>query len=188
MRCLNRGAFQRIRLAFLAGLVLPCLALAEAPPRVLLLFSNDRLLPANQLMEVGLRRAFEEGGEGTSMDLYAEFLDAVRFPSADQSAAMEEYLRRRHGDAPPDVWIALGAQALDFLMQRRDTLFPGTPIVVGGIGTAQIADLTDRRGLTGRPMEWSVAPLLEKLPEMRPEIRRILLVAGAAEFDRKRNE
>jgi len=175
-------------LAFLAGLVLPCLALAEAPPRVLLLFSNDRLLPANQLMEQGLRRAFEQGGEGTSMDLYAEFLDAVRFPSADQSAAMEEYLRRRHGDAPPGVWIALGAQSLDFLMQRRDTLFPGTPIVVGGIDTAQIAALTDRRGLTGRPMEWSVAPLLERLPEMRPEIRRILLVSGAAEFDRKRNE
>jgi PAS domain-containing protein len=178
----------RIRLAFLAGVVLPCLALAEAPPRVLLLFSNDRMLPANQLMEIGLRRAFEEGGKTTSMDLYAEFLDAVRFPSADQSAAMEEYLRRRHGNAPPDVWIALGAQSLDFLMQRRDRLFPETPIVVGGIDTAQIAALTDQRGLTGRPMEWSVAPLLERLPEMRPEIRRILLVSGAAEFDRKRNE
>lgn len=174
-------------LIFLAGLVLPYFAHAEAAPRVLLLFSNDRLLPANQLMEQGLRRAFEEGGKTTSVDLYAEFLDAVRFPSADQSAAMEEYLRRRHGDAPPDVWIALGAQSLDFLMQRRDTLFPGTPIVVGGIDTAQITALTDRRGVTGRPMDWSIAPLLEKLPEIRPEIRKILLVSGAAEFDRKRH-
>lgn len=188
MRGLYRGAFHRIRLAFLTGLVLPCLALAESAPRVLLLFSNERMLPANQLMEQGLLRAFEEGGEGKSMDLYAEFLDAIRFPSADQSAAMEEYLRRRHGDAPPDVWIALGAQSLDFLMQRRDTLFPGTPIVLGGIDSAQIAVLKDQRGLTGRPMEWSVTPLLEQLPEMRPEIRKILLVSGAAEFDRKRHE
>jgi len=152
------------------------------------LFSNDRLLPANQLMEQGLRRAFEEGDRTTSVDLYAEFLDAVRFPSNNQSAAMEEYLRRRHGDAPPDAWVALGSQALDFLMQHRDTLFPGTPIVVGGIDTEQIASLTDRRGVTGRPMEWSVAPLLERLPEMRPEIRKILLVSGAAEFDRKRHQ
>jgi len=182
------GTRHQIRHAFLAGLALQCLALAEAPPRVLLLFSNDRLLPANQLMEIGLRRAFQEGDDAKPIDLYAEFLDAVRFPNPDQSAAMEEYLRRRHGDAPPDVWIALGAQALDFLMQRRDTLFPGTPIVVGGVDSAQIAALTDRRGLTGRPMEWSVTPLLEQLPEMRPEIRKILLISGAAEFDRKRSD
>jgi PAS domain S-box-containing protein len=188
MRGLNRGATHRIRLAFLAIFVLPCLALAEAPPRVLLLFSNDRLLPANQEMEKGLRRAFEEGGKTSSVDLYAEFLDAVRFPSPDQSAAMEEYLRGRHSDAPPDAWIALGAQSLDFLMQRRDTLFPGTPIVVGGIDTSQIASLTDRRGLTGRPMDWSIIPILEQLPEMRPEIRKILLVSGAAEFDRKSHQ
>jgi PAS domain S-box-containing protein len=155
---------------------------------VLLLFSNDRLLPANQEMEKGLRRAFQDGGKTSSVDLYAEFLDAVRFPNPDQSAAMEEYLRKRHSDAPPDAWIAIGAQSLDFLMQRRDTLFPGTPIVVGGIDTAQIASLTDRRGLTGRPMDWSIVPLLEQLPEIRPEIRKVLLVSGAAEFDRKRHE
>jgi PAS domain S-box-containing protein len=182
------GASRKIRLAFLAGLVLPCLALAEAPPRVLVLFSNDRLLPANQEMEKGLRRAFEKGGIISSVDLYAEFLDAVRFPNPAQSAEMEEFLRVRHGDAPPDVWIALGTQALDFLMQRRDTLFPGTPIVMGGIDTSRIASLTDRRNVTGRPMEWSITPLLEQLPEMRPEIRKILLVSGAADFDRNSHE
>jgi PAS domain S-box-containing protein len=187
MRGLYRAAFHRFRSAFLAGFLLPCLVHADAPPRVLLLFSNDRLLPANQDMEKGLRRAFQDGGKTSSVDLYAEFLDAVRFSNPEQSAAMEEYLRRRHGDAPPDAWIALGAQSLDFLMQRRDTLFPGTPIVVGGIDTTQIASLTDRRGLTGRPMEWSVVPLLDRLPEMRPEIRKILLVSGASEFDRKRH-
>lgn len=182
------GASRKIRLAFLAGLVLPCLALAEAPLRVLVLFSNDRLLPANQEMEKGLRRAFEKGGIISSVDLYAEFLDAVRFPNPAQSAEMEEFLRIRHGDTPPDVWIALGTQALDFLMQRRDTLFPGTPIVMGGIDTSRIASLTDRRNVTGRPMEWSITPLLEQLPEMRPEIRKILLVSGAADFDRNSHE
>lgn len=182
------GASRKIQVAFLTGFALPCLAVAETPPRVLVLFSNDRLLPANQEMEKGLRRAFEKGGNTSSVDLYAEFLDAVRFPNPAQSAAMEEFLRIRHGDAPPDAWIALGAQALDFLMQRRDTLFPGTPIVVGGIDTSRIASLTDRRSVTGRPMEWSITPLLEQLPEIRPEIRKILLVSGAADFDRISHE
>jgi hypothetical protein len=71
MRGLYRAAFHRFRSAFLAGFLLPCLVHADAPPRVLLLFSNDRLLPANQDMEKGLRRAFQDGGKTSSVDLYA---------------------------------------------------------------------------------------------------------------------
>jgi PAS domain S-box-containing protein len=122
------------------------------------------------------------------VDLSAEFLDAVRFPGPEQAAAMEEFLRGRHGTTPPDAWIALGPQALDFLMQRRKTLFPGTPVVAGGIDTLKIDSLTDRHGLTGRPMDWSIAPLIGQLPKMRPEVRKILLVAGAADFDRVRHQ
>ncbi len=157
-------------------------------PRVLVLFSNDRLLPANQEMEKGLRSAFEDGGRTSSVDLFAEFLDAVRFPSPEQSATMEEFLRDRHRDTPPVAWIAVGPQALDFLMQRRDLLFPGTPIVFGGMDTGKIDTLADRRDLTGRPMDWSIAPLMGQLPEMRADVRRVLLVSGAAEFDRARHE
>ncbi len=167
---------------------MPCLCHAEALPRVLVLFSNDRLLPANQEMEKGLRSAFEGGGKTPSVELFAEFLDAVRFSSTEQSDSMEAFLRGRHSVNPPVAWIAIGPQALDFLMQRRDSLFPGTPIVFGGIDTRQTQSLKDRRALAGRPMDWSVAPMLEKLPEIRPEIRRILLVSGAADFDRLRHE
>ena len=174
--------------SLLAGLILSGISQAAAPPRVLILFSNDRLLPANQEMEKGLRRAFEAGGKTSSVELFAEFLDAVRFPSPEQSATMEEFLRGRHRDNPPVAWVALGAQALDFLMQRRDSLFPGTPIVFGGMDTRQIASLTDLQGLAGRPMDWSITPLMEELAVIRPEVRGILLVSGAAEFDRVRHE
>jgi len=189
----GNGTMHGLRLSvfgrsLLAGFVMSAICQAGTAPRVLILFSNDRLLPANQELEKGLRRAFEDGGKTTSVDLFAEFLDAVRFSGPEQSTAMEEFLRGRHRDTPPDAWIALGPQALDFLMQRRDSLFPGTPIVFGAIDTRQIAALTDTSGLAGRPMDWSIAPLIEQLPEMRPEVRRILLVSGAADFDRIRHE
>lgn len=156
-------------------------------PRVLILYSNDRLLPANQEMEKGIRRAFGSTGD-VSADLFGEFLDAVRFPEADLSVAMERFLRDRHQSQPPAVCISIGPQALDFLMKRRDSLFPGVPVVFGGVTPPQIAALPARNDLAGRPMDWSITPLLERLPEMRPSIRRILIVTGAAEFDRKRHE
>jgi PAS domain S-box-containing protein len=185
-----------MRLAVSCHLLLACVvaapqSLAEGKPRVLILFSNDRLLPANQEMERGLRSAFEEDGEIAAVDLFAEFLDAVRFPQPGQSAAMEDFLRDRHRDTPPVAWIALGPQALDFLMERRDSLFPGTPIVFGGMDVEQLAsqaNTADTADMAGRPMDWSLAPLLERLPKMRPQVRRVLLVSGAADFDRARHE
>jgi len=182
----------RMRLSVFSRLLLAGCALSGSGdagelPRVLVLFSNDRLLPANQEMEKGLRRAFEDGRKTSSVDLFAEFLDAVRFSGPEQSAAMEEFLLDRHRDTPPRAWIALGPQALDFLMQRRDSLFPGTPIVFGGIDTRQVTALTDHSGLAGRPMDWSIVPLMEQLPEIRAGVRRILLVSGAADFDRERH-
>lgn len=193
MRGLLRGTMPQMRLlGFFRLLLLSCILSANGDagelPRVLVLFSNDRLLPANQQVERGLRRAFEDGGKTSSIDLFAEFLDAVRFPGPGQSAAMEDFLHERHRDNPPVAWIAIGPQALDFLMQRRDTLLPGTPIVFGGIDGRHIASLTDHRGLAGRPMDWSITPLMEQLAEIRPEARRILLVSGAADFDRMRHD
>lgn len=159
----------------------PCMA--KERPRVLILFSNDRLLPANQEMEKGLRRAFTGDDGDPGADLFGEFIDAIRFPEPDLSLAMERFLKDRHRSRPPDLCITIGPQALDFMMRRRDAIFPGVPVVFGGVTAPQAAALPSRPDLAGRPMDWSITPLLEKLPEMQPGIRKILLITGAAEFD-----
>ena len=170
-----------------ASMVLTGHCLGNERPRVLLLFSNDRLLPANQEMEKGIRRAFDGNQGEPSADLFGEFLDSVRFPEPDLSMAMERFLKDRHQNKPPSVCIAIGPQALDFIMKRRDSLFPGVPVVFAGVTPAHVAALPARDDLAGRPMDWSAVPLLAKLPEIRPGIRNILLVSGAAEFDRQRH-
>jgi PAS domain S-box-containing protein len=165
----------------LLALVLGCAA-AERP-RVLVLFSNDRLLPANQEIERGLRRAFVGTDGEPQIDLFGEFIDAVRFPEPDLSAAMERFLKDRHRSMPPAVCITIGPQALDFMVRRRDAIFPGVPVVFGGVTAPQAAALPESGDLAGRPMDWSLKPLLEKLPQIRPGIRKILIITGAAEFD-----
>lgn len=171
-----------------------CILKAEDPgteagiPRVLILFSNDRLLPANQEFEMGVRNAFLNPDGKPAAEIYGEFLDAVRFPSEVAADAMERYLNGRYHATPPDLCLSIGPQALEFLMNRPSSLFPESQIVVGGVTPAQLATLPSTDGLVGRPMEWSIAPLLEALPEMRPEIRRILIVTGASDFDRARSD
>jgi PAS domain S-box-containing protein len=161
---------------------------AAERPRVIILFSNDRLLPANQEWEKGMRRALEDESGSPSVDLFGEFLDAVRFPESELGVGMERFLMERHHKKPPAAFVSVGPQALEFMIQRRDSLFPGVPLVFSGVTQPQAAGLPAWRNVAGRTMDWSIVPMLENLPRMRPGIRKILLVAGAADFDRKRHE
>lgn len=97
---------------------------------------------------------------------------------------MERFLIERHQSRPPAVLVSVGQQALKFLMERRELLFPHVPLVFCGVAQPQVAGLHLGDNVAGRTMDWSIGPLLQSLPTMRPRIRKVLLVAGAAEFDR----
>ena len=169
--------------------LLPLLFLAatlvaeEERPRVLILFSNDRMLPANQEMELGIRSAIDDG----KVEFFGEFLDAVRFPGPEQLNSMEHFLTERHHARPPAACICIGPQALEFLASRRSSLFPGVPVLISGVTPPQLAALTSLDGIAGRPMDWDIRPLLDSLPKIRPQIRRILVVTGTTGFDALRH-
>jgi PAS domain S-box-containing protein len=94
---------------------------------------------------------------------------------------MEEYLKRRYEKIPPQVLVALGPQALEFFLARRESLFSGTPLVFGGVNREDVKDLP---GVAGLPMEFSVVPAVEALLDMLPRTREIVLVHGSSDFDR----
>lgn len=177
---------------YLLWMLLVLVLVADCPaagrPRVLILFSNDRLLPANQELENGLRKALVDENGNPTMDLFGEFLDSVRFSEPGHGSAMERFLIDRHRNQPPSVVVTAGPQAMDFLIQREASMFPGVPLVFCAVTPLQIAGLPADMNIAGRPMDWSIVPLLESLPAMRPAIRKILLVVGAAEFDRARHQ
>jgi hypothetical protein len=51
--------------------------------RVLVLYSDERLLPANVIMDEAIRAAFT-GGTKNRVEFYSEFLDVARFPGEEQ--------------------------------------------------------------------------------------------------------
>jgi hypothetical protein len=169
-------------LAFLAAAAVS--TRAAEPSRVLVLFSNDRLLPANLHLDEGIRRALDPEGNQSNVTFFGEYLDAARIPGPGHAAMMEQYLKDRYGALPPQVVIAVGPQALDFLMARRETLFQGVPLVFGGISQGSLEKFPDLHGLAGLPMDLTVVPAIEGLLAMRPETREIVIVHGASPPDR----
>lgn len=157
---------------------------APAPPRVLVLYSNDRLLPANVRVDQGMRQALLPDGEMSRVALFGEFLDAIRFPDVEHRAMMSDYLRNRYREHPPQVLVAIGPQAFSFFLEHRTDLFPGVPLVFGGVGVDELDPAARSLGVAGLPMDLSVLPTVEALLAMRPQTRELVLVTGAAEFDR----
>lgn len=140
-------------------------ATAQAPeekplPRVLLLYSDDRLLPAGLRFDTGFRDALGQGLD-ERYELFTEFLNADRFPDEARQEAMAEALRVRYQASPPQILVAAGEEALRFFMKRRDSLFPGTPLVFGGVGLrGEPADWI-APDIAGVPLSQEIAPTLE---------------------------
>jgi hypothetical protein len=48
------------------------------------------------------------------------------------------------------VLVALGPQALNFFLARRDSLFPGAPLVIGGVSRERLEQTSGLPGVVGR--------------------------------------
>ena len=95
---------------------------AAETKHVLMLFSNDSLLPAGDALGSSFRSE-PEAGDPNRVEIFTEFLDADRFPGPAHEARMESLLRDKYASIAIDLAIAIGPQALDFLIERRASLF-----------------------------------------------------------------
>ncbi len=60
--------------------------------RVLVLYSDDRLLPANIIVDEAIRAAFAVGTKNR-VEFYSEFLDVARFPGEEQQQRQRDFYR-----------------------------------------------------------------------------------------------
>src|SRR5208283_388327 len=96
--------------------------------RVLVLYSDERLLPANLIVDQAIHAAFTPDNT-KRIELYSEFLDAAHFPGEQQRQRQRLFFREKYQARPPDLVIAVGGDAFAFLTERRAELFSGVPIV-----------------------------------------------------------
>ena len=135
-RRLRRGAAPWLIAVAILTLLATSAAAAETK-RVLMLFSNDSLLPAGDVISSSFRKSLEAESPDR-VEIFTEFLDADRFPGPAHETRMESLLRDKYASMPIDLRIAIGPQALDFLIQRGASLFPGTPSIFAGVSETRL--------------------------------------------------
>jgi PAS domain S-box-containing protein len=156
---------------------------ATETKRVLMLFSSESLLPASDALGTSLQTSLE-AEDPNRVEIFTEFLDADRFAGPVHEASVESLLREKYGSIPIDLAIAIGPQALNFLIQRRASLFPGIPLIFAGV-----TEVSLRHGVppnsTGIVSRFDPVQTLELALRLQPDARQVVVVTGAAPFDKR---
>src|SRR5260221_2791716 len=158
---------------------------APAPgQRVLMLYSDERLLPANIIMDEAIRAAFAVGTKNR-VEFYSEFLAVASFRSEEQQQRQWNFFRDKYRERPPDLVIAVSGCALVFLAERRVELFAGVPIVYCSVaGDPHPEHLLDAR-IAEVTVPDGIAPTLEMMLRLHPDTRQVAVVSGSGPRDRQ---
>ena len=169
-------------LALLALLSLE--ARAAEPKRVLMLHAYNYTFPATSTIADAARKRLLERLPNM-IEIDAEFLDLARNADASHEARAATFIRDKYGKYPPDLVMTLGSAALPFLVKHRDTLFPNTPAVFTSISPQTYAAVRPPPDVTGIVTDFDLAKTLSLAEQLQPEARRLVIVAGSAEIDRR---
>jgi len=158
---------------------------ALATRDVLVLFSEERFIPANLAVKDSVQAALT-AGSAEPIEFFTEFLEPTRFPGEQQEQVFQQFLREKYADRKLAVLIAVGAPALEFLVKYRATLFPDTPIVFCGVEQREIDALAIGPRIIGVPAQVDFTGTLELALRLQPDTQRVVVVSGAAAMDRRR--
>lgn len=155
--------------------------------RILLVYSYDRLLPAQELSEKGIRSITQSNSE-FEIELFHEYLDGVRFDQPGYQETLARFLGDKYSIARPDLIITILPQALSFILNHCQHIFPGIPIVATTIfeSTARALEQQTeiRQNITGVIFKGDIGDTVPVARLLRPGVRRIALVCGSSEADR----
>ena len=178
MRLLSQAAF--------FSLLWPALCSATQsvdPQRALVLYSDERLLPANVIFDRSFRTNLQ-ADTSRHVEFHSEFLDVARFSREAQQENQRDFLRAKYRDYPPDLTIAVSASAVAFLMKYRATLFTEVPVVyLTWQGEAPPGDLGDPKA-AGISIPGSVDATLRLALDLQQDTRRIAIVTGSSQRDK----
>jgi hypothetical protein len=157
---------------------------AERPWQVVILDGGDASSPATAAVERATRAALAANA-ARGVDFHPESLDAARFPGTDVEAEQLALFARSYGDRRIDVLFGVAPAALDFAEKHRDRLWPSARIVYHSVPEEFMPKRALRPVTTGVPLRYELAGTVALALQLRPEAKRVVVIAGAAQADRQ---
>jgi signal transduction histidine kinase len=145
--------------------------------------------PTNPVVDSAIRRVLSSRSD-LLIDYYAEYLESDRFPAAEASAALRDYIHAKYRGRQIDLVVAISEPALQFVLRHRRELFPDAPVVFTGTTAPAPHVRTEGAGLTGVLSDVAFRETLELALKLHPSTEQVFVIARAASpdfLDRVRN-
>jgi len=141
---------------------------------VLLLRPSGATGPFLSKFDIAFDQAIRSS-EANPIEVYEESIDAQRFPGANQSRVVKEYLKVKYAGRSIDVIVADGMSALLFARENR-ALFGDPPIVTRVTPPGQMSE-----SITGLQGGYWVNGTVDLAVALLPDTRNVVVIDGALE-------
>jgi signal transduction histidine kinase/DNA-binding response OmpR family regulator/ABC-type uncharacterized transport system substrate-binding protein len=150
-------------------------AMPSTTKRILILHSYHKGFCWTDNIETGIRTALK----GASVEIFSEYLDSKRQPLEAAGTHILEYLNWKYKTLPIDLLILSDNNALTFLQNYKETLFPDVPVVFCGINNFQptLLDGFENR-ITGVVEKVDPVRTLQLIRLLQPKAKNIYLITG----------
>jgi GAF domain-containing protein/ABC-type uncharacterized transport system substrate-binding protein len=111
-----------------------------------------------------------------NVDLRIEYMDTKRIFDENYLQELYQIYQYKFSDSRFDVIISSDDNAFNFLLQHRDQLFPGTPVVFCGVNFFQPSALEGHKLFTGVNEDVDVRGSLEIALKLHPNTRQVVLI------------
>ena len=168
-----------VALAVALSLAMRCESQAAnpEPKRVLMLHSFGlRFKPWTTYAEA-IRTEISRRG---NVDFQDQSLVTARLDSDKSDGPFVEYLHALNAEGPPDLIVAIGAPAANFVQRHRKELFPKTPMILTAVQERRVdfAKLTEYDTVVASTTD--VGQFFENILQVRPLTNTIAVVVGTS--------
>lgn len=106
-----------------------------------------------------------------------ERLDTKHFPDPDQIIRISQLLKDKYKARQPDLVVVLDDPALHLILEYREQIFPGVPVVFAGVNYYEPGMLDDQQDITGVREIQDFSGTLEMALLLQPQITRVLVIS-----------
>jgi signal transduction histidine kinase len=141
-------------------------------------------LPAAGRTIEAFKQRLTNDGEGR-FEIYADYMDLVRFPSKAHRDRTATYLAGKYAEAPPDIVITLGRAAASFMVEYRDLLAPHIPKILVSVPLPEAKKPTLLEDAFWVPGVYDYSKTLELAQRLHPRAQNLAVVGGASGYDQQ---
>jgi signal transduction histidine kinase len=166
------------------NLLLMCLATTASADsgRVLIIYQDSSILRSAVEIAAGISQNLEKLSPGR-LDLYSEYLDTPRFPGDEHFLSSARYIASKYQKSEIDVLVAIGPEALHFVLKYRSVFAPAAKVVFGDISERTYARLKPPEDFAGAITEYDIEKSVDLAIGLQAEATEIAVFSGSAEFD-----